>query len=452
MSFYYFGSNNYFHSIVLGNLEEYHKSHKNIQIKTTSSNATIIKLLFSDIDVQICSATDINQNDINLEGYFENNTKLNKQIVCRDKYDYKLKNMVCIKYFDEKMGVFLRELILDTFISLEVSIVNLGTVTDVNEQIYLLNNCILFMTTDLDQIMFALNCYTSNISIVVPTIEKNIFKIYHNKFYIINLSDKFSIPEFRMKFLKNNNLLKVINKTNRPFVSCVCPTKNRKEFMPNLIKIFESQTYPSEYRELIILDDSNEDNAEYINSITTNKNVRYYHIKSNKDIPIGKKRNLLNQLVYGEYVICFDDDDYYPPERITHAITKMIGSKSILAGSSTIKIYYSDLNKIYEFGPFGNNHATNGTIAYNRSYILNHFYDDAALFAEEKVFLKNYTEKMIQLDNNKTILCIAHGNNTYDKKKIIMNGKLLDIKLKNIVNDKQLCDFYKQLSSQPTKN
>jgi glycosyltransferase involved in cell wall biosynthesis len=232
---------------------------------------------------------------------------------------------------------------------------------------------------------------------------------------------------------------------SKPFVSCICPTYNRKQFLPYLIHMFNYQTYPKDRRELIILDDSSESNRDLVNSLNIDKNIKYIYLDTKHTL--GKKRNMLNDMVTGEYIVCFDDDDFYPEDRVSHAITKMQSTKTILAGSTVLHVYYSQLGgKIYQFGPYNNNHATNGTMAYHKDFLKNHRYDDNANSAEEKKFLDNYTHKMVQLDPYKTILCIAHTSNTFDKNKVINTAKVTKLKLKNFTKDKVLLDFYNQFT------
>lgn len=239
---------------------------------------------------------------------------------------------------------------------------------------------------------------------------------------------------------------------SRPFVSCICPTYNRRRFLPFLLRMFNGQTYPKDRRELIIVDDSPETNEDIIKQYNVDKNIRYYHLK--EKLELGKKRNYINSLIKGEYVVCFDDDDYYPPERVAHAITMLQSSKKQIAGSTRISIYYTALDKIYEFGPYGPNHGTNGTFAYHRDYLKNHQYQDDAKMAEEKYFLKDYTEPLVQLDPYKTIICISHASNTFDKHNVIKTGRETGMKLKQVVkgkDEKYLIEFYKSLHEEAKK-
>ena len=93
------------------------------------------------------------------------------------------------------------------------------------------------------------------------------------------------------------------------------------------------------------------------------------------------------------------DDDYYPPERVRHAVLKLNGNKQALAaGSSEIYIYFKHIKTIWGFGPYGPRHATAGTFAFKKKLLEETKYDDEAEMAEEKQFLKNYTIPFQQLN------------------------------------------------------
>jgi hypothetical protein len=117
-----------------------------------------------------------------------------------------------------------------------------------------------------------------------------------------------------------------------------------------------------------------------------------------------------------------DDDDYYPPERIAHAVERLEQNKSALcAGSSEIYIYFKHIQKMIQCGPYGPNHATAGTFAFRRELLKITKYDEHAAIAEERAFLKEYTIPFVQLDPLKTILVFSHEHNTFDKRKMLDN-------------------------------
>jgi hypothetical protein len=128
----------------------------------------------------------------------------------------------------------------------------------------------------------------------------------------------------------------------------------------------------------------------------------------------------MHQKAKGDIILYMDDDDFYPPERIEHAVnTLMANPNALCAGSSAMYLYFKHINKMFKFGPYGPNHATAATFAFRRQLLESSHYEDTASLAEEKFFLKDYTVPFVQLDPLKTILVFSHVHNTFDKKKLL---------------------------------
>ena len=232
----------------------------------------------------------------------------------------------------------------------------------------------------------------------------------------------------------------------KPLVSMCTPTFNRRPFINMLIKCIELQDYPKDRLEWIIIDDGTDQIEDLIKDITFVK-VKYF--KLNEKITLGKKRNLMHEKCDGEYIVYIDDDDYYPPDRVSHAVNMLETHKSALcAGSSEIYIYFKGIDKLYQFGPYGPKHATAGTFAFRKSLLENQRYDDTACLAEEKSFLNDYTTPFVQLESKKTILVFSHNQNTFDKRKLLDNPhprfcKESDKELTDFIKDPEILDFYK---------
>jgi glycosyltransferase involved in cell wall biosynthesis len=202
---------------------------------------------------------------------------------------------------------------------------------------------------------------------------------------------------------------------NNPFVSIVTPTYNRRKFIPTLIKCFLEQTYPKARVEWIVLDDGSDPVEDVFKNYSENLSMLRY-IRETTKMTIGAKRNRLNQEAKGAIIVAMDDDDYYPPERVAHVVRKFQQNPGVeLAGASEVYMYYTDIKTIYKLGPYHANHATNGTMAWRKSYALTHAYDETVTHAEEKSFLEEYRNPMIQLDPRKVMLVFAHTENTYNK-------------------------------------
>jgi hypothetical protein len=215
---------------------------------------------------------------------------------------------------------------------------------------------------------------------------------------------------------KNNKKNKNKNKT-KPLVSICTPTFNRRPFIPIMFECFRNQTYPKSRIEWIIVDDGT-DRIEDLIKDANIPQIQYFRI--DQKMTLGAKRNYMHTKANGSIIVYMDDDDYYPPERIEHAVeTLQQNPKALCAGSSEIYVYFKHIQTMYKGGPYGPNHATAGTFAFRRELLDQTKYDEKACLAEEKEFLKNYTIPFAQLDPLKTILVFSHVQNTFDKKKLL---------------------------------
>ncbi len=208
----------------------------------------------------------------------------------------------------------------------------------------------------------------------------------------------------------------------KPMVSVCTPTFNRRPFWPIIIQCFRNQTYPLEKMEWIIVDDGTDKIRDVLEKeapdLLEKRIIKYFALE--EKMTLGKKRNYMHSKIKGSMVVYMDDDDYYPPERVEHAVDTLRQNKQALcAGSSKMYIYFKHIHKMYSCGPYGPNHATAGTFAFKARLLDETKYDDQASLAEEKVFLKNYTVPFVQLDPMKTILVFSHNHNTFDKRRML---------------------------------
>lgn len=234
-------------------------------------------------------------------------------------------------------------------------------------------------------------------------------------------------------------------------VSIITPTYHRRPFIPALLQIYQQQTFPKEKMEWIILDDGR-DKVEDLFNVPI-PNLRYIHHP--EKMRIGEKRNRLNKEAKGAIIIAMDDDDYYPANRVQSVVDAFKKHPMIqLAGSSEMLMYYIDTKKIYRIGPHGQNHATNGTMAWRKKYSDTHRYNEFVTKAEEVSFLENYVHPMIQLEPLSTILVMCHTDNTADKSKLREEHEKTNhphkmketaYRLEDIVTESDLREFYHAL-------
>ena len=227
-------------------------------------------------------------------------------------------------------------------------------------------------------------------------------------------------------------------------VSICTPTFNRRPFFKGLIDSVLAQNYPKDKIEWIIVDDGTDKIGDLVKDIPF---VKYISVEK---MTLGRKRNFMHEQCSfkndNDIIVYMDDDDYYPVDRVSHSVEKLTSCSALCAGSSEIYIWFNTLNKMYRFGPYGPNHSTAGTFAFKRELLKQTSYEDNALLAEEKHFLKNYTIPFVQLDPLKTILVISHEQNTFDKRRLINpeNKQCHESALvpSTFIKNKALLDFY----------
>ena len=237
-----------------------------------------------------------------------------------------------------------------------------------------------------------------------------------------------------------------------PLVSIVTPTYNRRRFIPALIKMIQSQTYPINRIEWLIYDDGQEEIKDLIDEARKSLPKTFF-IWSEEKLTIGEKRNSLNDRARGEIIVAMDDDDFYFPERVSEAVyaltTKRDGVKYELAGSSEAYMFFTDTKEIWKAGPYFHGHATNGTMAWTKNYALKHRYDETVAYAEEKSFLENYKNPLVQLNPMKVMLVMSHSDNTFDKTELrkTENPWLVktSLKINDFIEDPELREFFNGL-------
>lgn len=228
-----------------------------------------------------------------------------------------------------------------------------------------------------------------------------------------------------------------------PLVSVLTPTLNRRRFIPAFLRYVRRQDYDGPL-EILVADDGAEDLTDLLR---TDPRVRYLRLAGR--IPLGHKRNLLATEARGEFLVHMDDDDFYPSNRVSHAVKRLAQAACPLALASEHYFYQAALDRIFVSGPFGANHGVASTMAYHRSYLASHRFDDDAMAQEEHLFTDGFSAPAVQLDPRSTVLGIIHSTNTWDKSKTVMRE--VPLRLKDFVRNIDDRRFYRNLLSKSEK-
>jgi O-antigen biosynthesis protein len=145
-----------------------------------------------------------------------------------------------------------------------------------------------------------------------------------------------------------------------PLVSCIMPTKNRREFVPKSIEYFLRQTYPN--AQLVIGDDEDEISPNELNA----GKRPVWAVTLRKGLTLGAKRNAMIALLQENSLIAhWDDDDWYGPERLALQVEAMRGLE--ICGLSDPLFYDLQTGRSYQYharGPY----AYSATLMYTREY------------------------------------------------------------------------------------
>tara|TARA_B100000674_G_scaffold496226_1_gene525807 strand:- start:4335 stop:6785 length:2451 start_codon:yes stop_codon:yes gene_type:complete len=206
-----------------------------------------------------------------------------------------------------------------------------------------------------------------------------------------------------------------------PTVSLLTPTYGKRfKYLSAASRWISQQDYPLEKVEWNILTDTQEE-SDYLKERLAGQDIKpIYDIKifsSDEKLPIGAKRNLIHQFADGEVFINIDDDDYYMPNRISHAIDRLLTSDADYAGCRYLPIYFVNDQSMWISDP-GENVACAGSFAYKKSLLKKTWYPPTSTNGEELGFTNNFTLKKVDLDAFSTMICIAHEENTFDKRNL----------------------------------
>lgn len=202
----------------------------------------------------------------------------------------------------------------------------------------------------------------------------------------------------------------------------------RFECLLNLYELIKIQTYKNIIEWVIVEGSKNKDDADKNKNnikiiIDKEKNFKIIYVEYS-GVCLSDLRNKGNTTCTGDIIVCMDDDDYYPCERVEHAVESLEKSNCQIAGCTDIYMYEYLMGKLYKFKGFHQNHSTNNCFAFKKTYLLNHKHESGLIMAEEKSFTNDFTSPMVQLISKKCIIVSSHDSNTFNKRELCVGGTI----------------------------
>jgi glycosyltransferase involved in cell wall biosynthesis len=185
-------------------------------------------------------------------------------------------------------------------------------------------------------------------------------------------------------------------------VTCLCLTRNRREFVPKAIRCYQEQAYQN--RELLIVSDG----EDVRDLIPDDETIRHIHIE--EGYTIGEKRNFGVSQAHGEFVAHWDDDDYSAPGRLDHQLSLIGGHPVALVAYH--EMYFTDGSAWWKFSG-DKNYGIGTSFFYRRDWAHKHCFL-AVQIGEDGEFQK-YARQQGQLftvEAGEMMYATNHNGNT----------------------------------------
>jgi glycosyltransferase involved in cell wall biosynthesis len=206
---------------------------------------------------------------------------------------------------------------------------------------------------------------------------------------------------------------------------------SRVDFLRIQVLNLNNQTY-SHILEWVIVDGSSTDQDSevlkgelYKLKVLSRIPMRYVHAP--RKSKIGCLRNIGNAACLGAVIACMDDDDYYPPTYINHALARLCSPYQVVGCANTF-VYDLRWRLLVQAMPNVKNHSANNCLVYSKSYAQSHNYDECVDYDEESSFLgipENSLEASVpiaQMDPKHATVHMIHNTNTAEKTKAILSA------------------------------
>ncbi|CAM4423412.1 Glycosyl transferase family 2 [Pedobacter westerhofensis] len=199
---------------------------------------------------------------------------------------------------------------------------------------------------------------------------------------------------------------KIIYPVNAPLVSCIMPTANRQDFIPAAIQNFQKQDYPN--IELIIIDDGVKSIRRLI---PDDPRIKYYYSGSAKSV--GEKRNIACSKASGEYIVHWDDDDWYAGDWISHQVNALTESGADISGINQVQFFSPSSNKYWMTHNYNSKSPwlTGATLIYRRSYWQQHPFKDLQV-GEDNEYVRSNGARIFAHDYFQGFIATSHQDNT----------------------------------------
>ncbi len=199
-------------------------------------------------------------------------------------------------------------------------------------------------------------------------------------------------------------------------ISCIMPTRGRKEYAARAVRCLAEQTCKD--WELIVVDDELDPSfigPEISRIIPANQVFYTRHLSRD----IAQKRNLCCSMAHGEYICHWDSDDWYAPERLADQLERIAIHQKAVTGYHSM-YFMDEARQLAYWYRNDKDYAIGVSLFYQREWWKDHSFAmpvEHPLWGEDNNFVTQ-ARKANQLSSVSAELMIVasiHSGNTAPK-------------------------------------
>jgi glycosyltransferase involved in cell wall biosynthesis len=201
--------------------------------------------------------------------------------------------------------------------------------------------------------------------------------------------------------------------TVQPLVSCLMVTRNRLRLARRALQCFARQSW--QHKELVVVDDGEHDYEPILAPYRGRWPIRYHRTHVEPGRFLGGLRNVSMDLAEGEYLMQWDDDEWYHPSRIEVQMQALGPDLDAVMLRQTLM--HLDAPEYVE-RPYRTElrRGTPGTLLHRRTALR---YPNLAR-AEDTAFVRLLRREMrvggVRGPHSHLFIRCFHGTNTWDRK------------------------------------
>jgi glycosyltransferase involved in cell wall biosynthesis len=249
------------------------------------------------------------------------------------------------------------------------------------------------------------------------------------------------MSEDEIPFLPFDPVSLNMNDVELPNVSILIPCYKRRNFIPLMITNINTQDYPKEKLELVILQDGEEDlfidktRLELFRQSIYPVKLKYiYEPKVRRSI--GEKRNKLVKLASHKIYAMMDSDDLYLSTYIRYSVNALKQYKAGISSSACMTFVYPKYDFRMTAIRCGHKRQCHEACAVFTKKYFNKMGGFGKTSQGEGIKMLSYNDReILNLDINRLMVCIAHDDNTIDKEQFsTQNREYATFKNDNLQN------------------